>query len=346
MGSFSNRGTALFFQFRKYHDLNSVQRSLTKQIFEYDRRVVDESTVMNSMKSLIELRSHSNSTESEQVTNLFTRVSESPNVELSNDFILKVIRELNPPSEFIIQLFKVYNARYPESCIKQEVASLGLFKSLYDKVDLNHAMEIVKLTTGSSNYINVLRSQRNMSVFKYFSGGLLGLGSFDVALRALDFNPTVGIYAMCLTYVFNVLAFGFLSFGERFVPIVDHIEFEPGTSTNERYLHSDEMRMLSKIAEVDIMLNGVEGFVSRNFAESIAGKSLVPVQPESDILIQEYWLSGGNNFEWMEPDQDPADILWRQRIEGQKPTLLNDLKWTDKLIEGETIPNSTQLKEV
>ena len=57
-----------------------------------------------------------------------------------------------------------------------------------------------------------------------------------------------------------------------------------------------------------------------------------------DLKMQAYWMSGGDGFEWVEPDQDPADLIWKQHLDSfNKPTLDNNskaknLKWAEELI--------------
>lgn len=58
-----------------------------------------------------------------------------------------------------------------------------------------------------------------------------------------------------------------------------------------------------------------------------------------DIKMQAYWMSGGDGFEWVEPDQDPADLIWKQHLaKFDKPMLNTDnstknIKWAEELIE-------------
>lgn len=35
---------------------------------------------------------------------------------------------------------------------------------------------------------------------------------------------------------------------------------------------------------------------------------------DQEMMFQEYWMTGGQNYEWVEPDQDPGEILLRERM--------------------------------
>ena len=67
---------------------------------------------------------------------------------------------------------------------------------------------------------------------------------------------------------------------------------------------------------------------------------MAPKDNLNEIMLQAYWMTGGDGFEWVEPDQDPAEILWRQHLEQFNKAGLNESKqkaigWADDLIESE-----------
>ena len=64
---------------------------------------------------------------------------------------------------------------------------------------------------------------------------------------------------------------------------------------------------------------------------------LEPRDNLEQLKMQAYWMSGGDGFEWVEPDQDPAEIVWRNHLASlQKPVLqaldTRSLKWAEDLI--------------
>ncbi|KAM9891935.1 hypothetical protein OXX79_010367, partial [Metschnikowia pulcherrima] len=64
---------------------------------------------------------------------------------------------------------------------------------------------------------------------------------------------------------------------------------------------------------------------------------LEPKDSIEDLKLQAYWMSGGDGFEWVEPDQDPAELLWKTHLDSSnRPQVRNadskSLKWAEDLI--------------
>ncbi|GMG38303.1 unnamed protein product [[Candida] boidinii] len=57
-------------------------------------------------------------------------------------------------------------------------------------------------------------------------------------------------------------------------------------------------------------------------------------EPEQEVMLRQYWMSSGEGFVWVEPDQDPAEIQWEKHLEkigrrkvwsgSQRPDQIND----------------------
>ncbi|CCH45394.1 putative membrane protein [Wickerhamomyces ciferrii] len=292
---------------------------------------VDTTTFTKMIKDVLNFNSKRNEV---QVSKLIDDILSSPNFKINQES-LKEIMVLKPPASHIIKIINVYYAKNPEAHIPRSTAMLPVRHLLWDG-DIESATKVVELTTGSPQFIAYKRQKQAHTLMKYFAG-LGGLvGTVDIGFRSAGLEPMVGVYAMIVTYVLNMTLFATLSFSDKITGQSPLIQFQKGVSQIYRSRHSDELEMLTRVAEVDSKLNGVEGFLSANFVHKLDSKDLEPVEPESEIMMQEYWLSGGDNFEWSEPDQDPADIIWEKRINELSPkTLKSGTKWTETLIEAD-----------
>ena len=53
-------------------------------------------------------------------------------------------------------------------------------------------------------------------------------------------------------------------------------------------------------------------------------------------------MTGGDGFEWVEPDQDPAELEWKNHLELYNKPALNQsevsaLRWADDLIQNQLL---------
>lgn len=286
--------------------------------------------------------------------------------------LLRQLFLLNLPVNATIRLIELYYQKNPNSTIDKASALVPFRHSLYSG-DLNNALKITDLTVGHPNYILAKQAQLRSGVVKlaitaagvtvftkYGVNELVEWGIVDGAWKHLN-----ALTIMILTYLANSSLFiTLVRFGRTLVSSGgDFLTWQKGTFYTHWFKHADEMAFCTKILEVDMTLNGsgitsspelVEELcrVDESITEKLGGHSLKAGVNRSgqkvrllerkpnleELKFQAYWMSGGDGFEWVEPDQDPAELLWKQRLEKfQQPAVeLGDnkeLKWADQLIE-------------
>ncbi|KAH3673749.1 hypothetical protein WICMUC_003492 [Wickerhamomyces mucosus] len=289
--------------------------------------------LLTSIQTLVK-----NEVQDKNNSDLLLEISKSPYLKIDLPFTIDLIRS-NPSNCVLISFINSFLHTNPSSHIPSDVASIAINNALYhsnsSREDIvPNALKIVNSTFGSKNYHSFMVGKRNLGLLKFFGGTMSSLGLIDLGLRSFELAPNVGVYAMILTYLINVSFFGFLSFGANFARTFPNIEWVKGITQNYRYLHFDEINMISKIGEIDRLLSNNKDY-SKEFKAFIKARNIQTIEIGSDELLQEYWLSGGDNFEWVEPDQDPAIIIWKKRVnnlstESKFPK--NNIEWTSELI--------------
>lgn len=286
-----------------------------------------------------------------------------------NEHLLKKVLLLQLPTTTNISILNSYYERNPKSYIAKEVGLIPLRQSLFNG-DLQNSLKLVDLTCAHKNYIAFRTKELHLGAAKLFTttiglGVLSNLGikyGLEIGYIPETWANMSGVYAMIGTYILNSSFFAaVVKFGRVVVAGGgDYLTWQKGTFYTHWWKHSDEMLMCSKIVETDIALNG-NGSASEGLIEELCrtdetltnGRTLKPgftregkkvrlLAPKdnlNEIMLQAYWMSGGDGFEWVEPDQDPAEIMWKQHLSQFEKPLINEgndkksLKWADELIE-------------
>lgn len=315
-------------RWRQFTSLQSLQDCITTDITSGS---LDERKLLDDFKDIFAYAEKSSFTELSDLQRLSRNLLESQ--RSLEQATVKNIMLLHPPSTLIAPLLESFSAISPGP-IPKSIADIAVRRCLWE-ADIQNAVKVVDLTTASPRCLKAMTQKRNSTVLSAFTGviGVGGLMHYGISL--LELPSTAGIFAMVATYALNIGFFGYAAFGGKFVGSVKNIQWKNGVPMSHRYVHADELTLLSKIAEADMKINGHEGYVSPGFKTEMDKRGIEIILPETELMLEEYWLTGGENFEWVEPDQDPADIIWRQNVATKKPNLLkDDIKWTDKFIQG------------
>lgn len=281
--------------------------------------------------------------------------------------LLKQIFLLKFPAPTAVKIIQAYYLRNPKAMIDMSAALIPFRDSLYN-ADLKNALKITDLTTGHPNYILKKHESLRNGVYK-LAATAIGITLFsklgvqeiiDLGWLSPTWKHLASINAMILTYFLNSSFFvTIVKFGRQVSSAGgDYLMWQKGTFYTHWYKHSDEMSMCAKIMETDLKLNG--GLESTpSLVEELCRKDdhsgthhtlkpgltregekvrlLEPRDNMEDLKLQAYWMSGGDGFEWVEPDQDPAEIEWRNHLEHlNRPVLgsleTKSLKWAEELI--------------
>lgn len=287
------------------------------------------------------------------------------------DDLLKQIFLLQLPTITTLAVIEAFYKKNPESFIPKETALIPLRFCLYNG-DLQNALKLTDLTTGHKNYIEAKSKELRKGTIQLL-GSTVGAGLFanlgvKLGLES-GYIPSAwanmtSVYAMVAAYIVNSSFFAaVVKFGRVAVAGGgDYLTWQKGTFYTHWWKHSDEMLFCTKIMETDIALNGT-GSASEGLIEELCrtdetltnGRTLQPGYTRNgkkvrllatrdnlnELMLQAYWMTGGDGFEWVEPDQDPADIMWKQHLAQFDTPLVGDdattksLKWADDLIESD-----------
>lgn len=295
------------------------------------------------------------------------RILNNENVVFDNGLLEKILK-MNFLTSSNLEIIRVYYNRQPKGIIDKNVALIPFRKSLFDG-DLKSALTITDMTTGHPNYVlkkdkefksgifKLIATSIGISVFSKY--GIDELISFGIVGEAWTHFSSIN--SLIITYIINS---SFLMAMVRFGRTLsssggDYLKWQKGTFYSYWYKHADEMMMCSKIVEADIKLN--KGGISGGGPSPELTEELCRVDPHNnvvlkpgitrdgkkvrllemrdnleDLKLQAYWMSGGDGFEWVEPDQDPAELIWQENLKrhGELPNHdVKSIKWAEKLIE-------------
>lgn len=296
---------------------------------------------------------------------LIHEVLESENVRFDLD-LLREILLLRLPTAASISVIRQFYVRNPGSHIDKSTALIPFRYSLFEG-DLKDALTITDLTTGHPNYIKKRGDELRSGVLKVASSAI-GITLFskfgvqiliDEGILADSWRHLSAINAMVITYILNSSFFvTIVQFGRQMASAGgDYLSWQKGTFYTHWYKHADEMMMCARIMEADIAINGggpSGGAASPELVEELCrtneqldshtlqpgytrdGKKIRLLEPRDnleDLKMQAYWMSGGDGFEWVEPDQDPATIMWKQHLQGGQVEgeTRQSLKWADEV---------------
>ncbi|PSK38234.1 hypothetical protein C7M61_002791 [Candidozyma pseudohaemuli] len=347
---------------------------LTTKINQHLDKAPTEKTVLDALKACRDFRLEVHDSDKFETNPIFKKLSEevkqillNENVKFDNDLLKKVLLLKLPPT-WATQIILTFYERNPKAVIDKKTALIPFRHSLLDG-DLQNALKITDITTGHPNYIAQKDSEMRRGIYKLAATaiGITFFSKYGVNL-VIDWgwlSPTWkhlgSINAMILTYILNSSFFvTIVRFGrQKSAAGGDFLTWQKGTFYTHWYKHADEMNMCAKVMQADLWLNGglenspplVEELcrkddsldtgknpVAKYNREGKKVRLLEPKDNMEDLKMQAYWMSGGDGFEWVEPDQDPADIIWREHLKKLHAPELNgsnqkSLKWAEELIE-------------
>ncbi|KAG7193822.1 uncharacterized protein KQ657_000516 [Scheffersomyces spartinae] len=293
-------------------------------------------------------------------------------VEFDKELLVRLML-LKLPTKLNILIVSEFYKRNPTAFIDRSIALIPFRQSLYNG-DLQNALKLTDMTVGHPNYVDHRAKEFRSGVIRLVcsAAGISLMSKFGVEyLIEFDILPEAwrhlsGISLMLVTYLVNSSFFvSMVKFGRQVVLSGgDYLTWQRGTFYTHWYTHGDEMLFCSKIVDADINING--GGISGNEPTPGLIEELCRVDPffqghtlkpgytrdgkkirlleardnMEEIKMQAYWMTGGDGFEWVEPDQDPATLIWKNHLNKfDKPYLKDDhdtvksLKWADDLVK-------------
>lgn len=372
-------GSVLFYstdsKFHYISDYKSLSSKIDAEILSKTLENVPSSEVVDAIRACRDLYHSINNYDKfwEDSTNIeinekIVEILESDKVTF-DEGTLKEILLLQLPTTTNISIIEAFYKKNPKAYIRKEIGLIPLRSTLFNG-DLQNALKITDLTCAHPNYIAYKNRELRVGVVQLFTT-TIGLGAFSNFAVSyglqMEYIPAAwasmsSVYVMLGAYILNSSFFAaVVKFGRAVVRGGgDYLTWQKGTFYTHWWRHADEMMMCSKIMETDAALNGT-GSASQGLIEELCrtdetltnGRTLQPgytrdgkkvrlLAPKdnlNDLMLQAYWMSGGEGFEWVEADQDPSDIIWRNHLSKfDKPFIKEgddkkNLKWADELIE-------------
>lgn len=278
-----------------------------------------------------------------------------------------------PPTPVALHLIRTYYGHNPEgTTIDKDTALIALRTALWN-ADFTNAIKVTDVTVGHPLYVAAKHKILKQGFIKLVAT-LVGVTLFskfgvDWAIDAgvlLDlWRHLSAVNLMLITYLINLSFFlTIVQFGRQLSALGgDLLTWQKGTFYTHWFRHADEMLFSTKIVEADRQLNGGENTpaiineLCRVDDDIFAhphtlqpgytrdGQKIRLLEAKDnldDLMMQAYWMSGGDGFEWVEPDQDPAMLQWHHHLHGYAKLEVNagddakSLKWADELADGET----------
>lgn len=252
-----------------------------------------------------------------------------------------------------IKVLQAYGSTYSKGHRNFVPLAIGLipFRHAVYNGHLDEAFTILDLTAAAPGY---LRHVKRLW-WKYGRRWALGTGSTLGAVHFLlksglvgVWPSTLGVLAMVSAYIGNMTVLSGLAFAGRVSGSGEVLKWLPGTPTTYWYSHAQEMKMASLIAAVDRALPENQDECSFRVRKLLEARKMVSIEYEQETLMKEYWARGGEGFEWTEPDQDPAEILWRRKMERSKPARIaaaaahgDKYKYADDLLPKNSLPHAS-----
>ncbi|RCK55332.1 hypothetical protein Cantr_03759 [Candida viswanathii] len=287
---------------------------------------------------------------------------------ISNE-LLHDIFVLNLPTVVNLKVIELFYKHDPAGIITKETALIPLRHALFN-AEFMKAITLTDATVGHKNYIDAMNAvlKRGLIKLAVTAGGITLFTKFgvtamvDAGILSQSWEHLAALNSIILTYVLNSSFFvTIVRLGRTLVNSGgDYLTWQKGTFYNHWFKHADELLFSSKIVEADRALN--QGENSHEVVEELCrpppnderelarglkvsfdryGNKVRLLTLKDDlekIKFQAYWMTGGDGFEWVEPDQDPADLEWKEHLElYNKPALkqseVSALRWADDLIQ-------------
>lgn len=266
-----------------------------------------------------------------------------------------------PPSTTAsILALQAYNQQNPQTALSETVSMIPFRRATYF-CDFDGAFRILDLTSGrKSPYQRVA----NRKLYKFMAFWAAGMGTALYGLNSVLASGLVGdwtenrgmVLSMAATYLLAVSVYGTLARQNSKSGVGEVLRWSKGVFLTQRSKRARELKMASLMAEMNRSLPENHGECATKMLKELEARDLETVESNDELLLKEYWARGGEGFEWVEPDQDPAWQIWRTKMEKTKqqrigsPYVRHDatpkqLDWAERVANNQddpiTIPHAS-----
>lgn len=238
--------------------------------------------------------------------------------------ILRNFWVLHPEYSQVKKTIDLFYEQNRKLIIPEKTVMIPFRKLIWDG-QLDNAIDLIDSTVGSERYLTFKGEERNRKLLRTLGKGVAFIGGLEILgnVFLINYSGTmISVYLLILTYLGNMSFLLSMAFSNRKVEGI--LQFTNGTFQKYWYQHQDEMKFFRRIVELDLKLNDKDqsGFVTRKVVNLMADRQIEYTEPEQEIMMRQYWLSGGDGFVWCEPDLEPAELLWDNHLQETKTKLL------------------------
>lgn len=312
-------------------DKASLRSRIQEHIIASKEPVTEETTISALVAcSLLENQFRESSkpgspvteTPTEEARELLRSVLKSENVHISENTVRRfVLSKPFPMSESSIEVIKRFNEQNPTKYLPLDTSFIPFRRAAYG-ARFDQGLKLIDITVGKESNWSQFATRETRKLVHYWAGSNIAVLT---ALESLFQSGLIGtwqntglILTMVATYISAVCVYAYIAFAGRSAGVGEVLEWMEGTTPSYKYRFAAEMKMSSILAAMNRSLPENANEVSLELLNELKQRQMKVIEDQQETFMKEYWARGGEGFEWVEPDQDPAELLWRQKMEAEK----------------------------
>ncbi|ODV91293.1 hypothetical protein CANCADRAFT_3004 [Tortispora caseinolytica NRRL Y-17796] len=256
----------------------------------------------------------------QNVVDLTRKIIQNPKLPLSSDILHAYFTcRPFPDTQDAISALELFYKRNkdPKAFVDPNVAMIPLRNALL-RNEIKDAIRIIDLSAAHPRWRQHASRAAMKGVYAWlgFSGGVMVAA--EALMRSGAFGlieSTLWLQSMLAAYLGNTGILLYIVMAGRRSDAAGRVTWARGFPQHKWYPRAQELIMMTKVAEADELNPENNGEVSPYVRSELARRNMMLLQSEDEANMKEYWARGGEGFTWVEPDQDPADLLRRQKLQ-------------------------------
>jgi hypothetical protein len=225
-----------------------------------------------------------------------------------------------PSTQSSIMALESFFKKNSREAIPESLAMIPFRRAAYNG-EYEEAFKLIDLSVAGPQFQNQI-TKRLRKYFGYWVGTvssvLVGVETLLQSGLVGSWESTGMVHGMVATYLSATTLFALLATSSKSSGSGETLEWIQGTTMSYRYRHGAELKMSSTLADLNRLLPENQNECSLAMSKELAKRSIRVVEMDQETMMKEYWARSGSGFEWIEPDQDPADLLWREKVNAEK----------------------------
>lgn len=237
---------------------------------------------------------------------------------VDNTQLLAFLTSNPPPSPAAAAKALTNYTKMNRKAVPLDLSMIPFRRAAYN-CDFEAALTLMDVVSGHESRVAQLVNRRLMRfalIWLAASGGVLYGVDYLLKSGIIGMWDNPGpIVLMVATYLTAVSAYGIMAFSSIKAGSGIYLQWAQGTSFLYRMQYARRLKMADLLVASNRMMPENDGECAPRLLSELQQRNLVPIQTEEEGMLKEYWARGGEGFEWVEPDQDPAEITWRTKLE-------------------------------